>query len=91
MFRVGGKIFAVLDLGEASTVQLSFKCTLEKYAELIELRGIVPAPYLARYGWVALEDLVALDPQELRELIKVSYELVYEKLSKKLKAELEHS
>jgi predicted DNA-binding protein (MmcQ/YjbR family) len=43
--------------------KLSFKCTPEKFSELVEQEGIIPAPYVARYHWVALEDLDALSQQ----------------------------
>src|ERR1044072_1157219 len=56
LFRIGGKIFAGTSL-EASPVRLSFKCTPEKFDELVELDGIIPAPYMARNKWVMLERL----------------------------------
>jgi len=41
-----------------------------------ERDGIVPAPYVARYHWVALERFDALKESELKSLIKNSYEMV---------------
>ena len=55
VFKIGGKMFAVIGLDPASDHCLSLKCTPEKFAELKERAGVVPAPYLARYHWVALE------------------------------------
>jgi predicted DNA-binding protein (MmcQ/YjbR family) len=66
----------------------SFKCTPEKFAELIEKNGIVPAPYVARYHWVALERFNALSEKELKTLLRTAYDLVLAKLPKKLKAQL---
>ena len=54
VFKVGGKMFAVASL-EPGEHAFSFKCTPDKYAELVERPGIVPAPYLARANWVAFE------------------------------------
>jgi predicted DNA-binding protein (MmcQ/YjbR family) len=68
---------------------MSFKCTPEKFAELVEQDGIVPAPYVARYHWVALERFDVLSDKELKTLLRNAYDLVFEKLPKKLKAELE--
>ena len=73
----------------ASKYCLSFKCTEEKFAELIERDAIAPAPYSARYHWVALETFDALSDKELKALLRNSYDLVCEKLPKKAKAELE--
>jgi predicted DNA-binding protein (MmcQ/YjbR family) len=67
---------------------MSFKCTPERFAELIEQSGIIPAPYVARYHWVALERFDALADRELKELVKTAYQLVREKLPKKIQAQL---
>ena len=91
LFRVGGKMFAAASLNPASPVRLSFKCTPEVFAELTERDGIIPAPYVARYHWVALERWDALEPKELERLIKKSYELVFAKLPAKVRAGLRNS
>src|SRR5688572_3860392 len=91
LFRVGRKIFAAIELDLSKPHLLSFKCTPEKFAELIEIEDIVPAPYTARYHWVSLQRLDVLTVSELKELIRNSYNMVLEKLPKKVKAELEQS
>jgi predicted DNA-binding protein (MmcQ/YjbR family) len=88
LFRIGRKMFAVAAL-EASDHVLSFKCTPEKFAELTERDGIVPAPYVARYHWVALESFDALKETELKALLRNSYEMVLAKLPKKLREHLQ--
>lgn len=88
VFKIAGKIFAVLVL-EPAKVWLSFKCSPEEFAELIERNGIIPAPYSARYNWVALETEDALSVAEIQRLIRTSYELVREKLPKKTRAMVE--
>ena len=89
VFKIGGKMFAVIGLDAGSDHCMSFKATPEKFAELIERNGIVPAPYVARYHWVALERFNALSEKELKSLLKTAYDLVFEKLPKKVKAGLE--
>jgi predicted DNA-binding protein (MmcQ/YjbR family) len=84
LFRIGGKIFAVASL-EISPTRLSFKCTPEKFDELIECEGIIPAPYMARNKWVLLERLDALDEAEVKDLVKNSYEMIFAKLPKKIR------
>jgi len=44
----------------------------------------VPAPYVARYHWVALETFGALKDSELKPLLKNAYELIRDKLPKKV-------
>ena len=87
VFKVGGKMFAVASL-EPSEHVFSFKCSPERYAELIETPGIVPAPYLARAQWVAFERADVLPRPELKALVRQSYDLIYAKLPKKMQAEL---
>ena len=88
VFKIGGKMFAVIGLDAASDHCMSFKCSPEKFAELVERDGIVPAPYVARYHWVALERFNVLRDKELKALLREAYDLVLAKLTKKLKAQL---
>ena len=81
-FRVAGKIFAVTVLVPAP-VWLSFKCSPENFGELTERAGIIPAPYLARAQWVALQDKDALPEQDVSAFLRESYEMVFAKLPKK--------
>ncbi len=87
VFKVGGKMFAVVPL-ESVQVHLSFKCSDEDFADLIERPGIIPAPYLARAHWVALESETTLPHHELERLLRQAYSLVVAKLPKKLQAHL---
>ena len=77
-FCVGGKMFCVTGLdGSGHT---SYKTTPENFAELTERDGIIPAPYVARYHWVAVERHDAIAKDELKELIADSYRMVFHKL-----------
>ena len=89
-FKVDGKLFVVAAIEEVPQ-RMSFKCTPENFALLCERDGVIPAPYMARAQWVSLLRLNALPDDELRDLIADSYRLVWERLPKKRKAELEAS
>jgi predicted DNA-binding protein (MmcQ/YjbR family) len=86
LFRIGEKMFAVAALEPSHGVALSFKCTPEKFAELVELEGIIPAPYMARNHWVGLERFDALPDRELKPLLANAYQMVLEKLPKRVQA-----
>lgn len=86
-FRINGKIFAVTVL-EPAKVWLSFKCSPENFAELTERAGIIPAPYLARAQWVALETKDALSKEDLASLLRESYDFVFAKLPRKTREAL---
>src|SRR5258707_5120181 len=83
-FKVGGKMFAHTVL-EIAPVWLSFKTSHENFAELTERAGIIPAPYLARAQWVALEKKDALPLDELAVLLRESYDLVVARLPRKIR------
>src|SRR4051812_29238007 len=84
VFKVGGKMFAVTSL-EPAAVCLSFKCSPEDFADLTERPGIIPAPYLARAQWVALESDDALSAAEVKKYLARAYELILAKLPKKFR------
>jgi predicted DNA-binding protein (MmcQ/YjbR family) len=86
-FKVGNKMFAHTVL-EVARVWLSFKTSNEKFAELVERQDVIPAPYLARAKWVALETREAIPANELRELLREAYDLVVAKLPRKTQAGL---
>lgn len=71
-FKVHGKMFAVLGLDR---IRLTFKCTPEAFAELIERQDIRPSPYLGRHNWVMLDRLDAIGWDEFEDLIRHSYEM----------------
>jgi predicted DNA-binding protein (MmcQ/YjbR family) len=69
-------------------VWLSFKASAENFHELTERAGIIPAPYLARAQWIALEREDALSTAEIKRLLRKSYDLVFAKLTKKSRTAL---
>ena len=87
VFKIGGKMYAAAAL-EPSKEWLAFKCTPENFAELTEREGIIPAPYSARYHWIALQTEDALPAAEIKRLLGESYRLVLEKLPKKKQSAL---
>jgi predicted DNA-binding protein (MmcQ/YjbR family) len=84
VFKVGGKMFALMPL-EPAAAWLAFKCSPEDFAELTERPGVIPAPYLARAHWVALESEDAIPAAELKRLLRAAYGWVYAKLPKKVR------
>lgn len=83
LFRVGGKIFVMVDLDPAAEDRIAFKCTPETFAELLEREGTRPAAYVGRFQWIGLHDFNVLPASELHEFVRASYELVKAKLPRK--------
>jgi len=59
LFCIGEKMFAVAGLDAKYPTKLSFKCTPEKFNELIEHEGIIPAPESAHAVRVAIDEALA--------------------------------
>jgi predicted DNA-binding protein (MmcQ/YjbR family) len=87
VFSVGGKMFAAMGAGDDAT-SISFKVDDDRFLELTDRPGIIPAPYLARVKWVMIEDLRAVSDAEAAEMLRRSHELVFSKLTKKLQREI---
>ena len=88
VYMIGGKMFAVAFEDRNGNGLVSFKVDDERFLELTDREGFVPAPYLARAKWVQVNDLKALPEIELKALILRSYHLVLARLSRKLQAAL---
>lgn len=82
---IGGKMFALVNLDQDGRAVISFHAGPDRYAELLENEGVIPAPYMARIHWVALERWDALRRSELFELLSAAHGLVYARLPKKTK------
>ncbi len=88
---IGGKMFTLIDLGGNGLVRhgvVSFAAGKERAAELLEIAGIFPAPYLARIGWVAAERWGLLRPTEWESELRSAHELTLAKLPPKVKRAL---
>ena len=88
VLTVGGKMFCVTATSGNPKGAMSFKVEDERFLELTDRAGFIPAPYLARAKWVQVEDSRKVNGKELHALIRRSYELVRARLTKKLQKEL---
>ena len=87
VFSIGGKMFCVIGLDESPT-SATFKVTDDEFDEMCNRPGFKPAPYVAKYKWVLIEDISKMKGAEWKQRIKQSYDLVKEKLPTKLKKQL---
>ena len=87
VFSVGGKMFCVVGLKQSPTTA-SFKVNEEEFEEMCNREGFKPAPYLARYKWVWIDNTLKMKKSEWEKYLRQSYDLVKEKLCAKAKKEL---
>jgi predicted DNA-binding protein (MmcQ/YjbR family) len=83
-FNVGGKMFLVTS-PDSLPPSASFKVPEEDFEELATREGFMPAPYMARYQWVHLDNISRLSPREWAQHITASYRLVAGKLPQKVR------
>jgi predicted DNA-binding protein (MmcQ/YjbR family) len=86
-FNVGGKMFLVT-APDNVPVTASIKVTDEDFELLPQRDGIIPAPYMARYRWVFLDDINRFTQKEWEHYLKLAYEQVFAKLTTKAKKEI---
>jgi predicted DNA-binding protein (MmcQ/YjbR family) len=87
VFSVGGKMFAVTNAAGPAE-GFSFKVDDERFLELTDRPGIIPAPYLARAKWVYVSAQAQIDDLEVSALLRRSHELIFAKLTRKLQREI---
>ena len=81
---IGGKMFALLDLGGGVSKGVAmYSAGPERYAELLEREGLIPAPYMARIHWVAAERWDALRNSEWEEELRNAHEITLGKIPKR--------
>lgn len=83
-FNVGGKMFLITN-PDGVPVNASFKASDTDFSELQRIQGIIPAPYLARYKWLQIDDISRLTSDEWERIVAESYRLIFEKLPAKLR------
>ena len=88
VYEVGGKRFAYFKTSEPERWRFSFKVAPERFLELTDQPGIIPAPYMARSRWISVTEPQRFGTDELAALILDAYVLVRAKLTKKLQATL---
>lgn len=84
-FCIGEKMFCVTGL--SGSFGASLKVKNEEFEELCSRDGIIPAPYMARYKWIAVEG-DALSDKEWEHYVRQSYQIISSKLTQKVKQEL---
>ncbi len=86
---IGGKMFALVNLEEDGRGVISYAAGPERYAELLETEGVLPAPYFARIHWVCVERWQVFPTTRWQEELRSAHALTLPKLTKKTRGILE--
>ena len=88
VFKVGGKVFALLSAITEKPHQLWFKVTEDSFEILTQDPLILQAPYFAKRKWVCVTRLGTLTAKEMKAYLTRSHALVAAGLPKKARTEL---
>lgn len=80
-FCIAEKMFVVVGV-DSTPVSASFKTTDEEFEKLSSKKRFKPAPYVARYKWIYVEDIKLMSDKEWKQRIETAYTLIKEKLTK---------
>jgi predicted DNA-binding protein (MmcQ/YjbR family) len=81
-------MFCVVGLDQSHTTA-SFKVKDDEFEEISNWPGLKPAPYVARYKWVSIEDIHKIKKTDWEKNIQQSYELIKNKLPLTLREQLD--
>lgn len=88
VFSIGEKMFCVIGLDQSPT-SASFKVSDDEFQEISQWPGFKPAPYVAKYKWVFVDDINRLNKEQWKQYTKQSYDLVKAKLPAKIRKQFE--
>jgi predicted DNA-binding protein (MmcQ/YjbR family) len=92
---IGGKMFALVNLDgddgherNKTSPVISYAAGPQRYSELLEIDGIIPAPYMARIYWVAVERWNVFRTLEWEQELSAAHTLTFNKLPPRTRAVL---
>jgi predicted DNA-binding protein (MmcQ/YjbR family) len=85
---IGGKMLALANLDGDGRAVISYAAGPERYAELLEIDGVIPAPYMARIFWVAVERWGVFRHAQWESELRAAYEITFAKLPPRTRAVL---
>ncbi|MCH4888506.1 MmcQ/YjbR family DNA-binding protein [Acidaminobacter sp. JC074] len=90
VFKVGGKMFGLISVHEADRVSINLKNTPDQNILMREIyEEVIPAYHQNKTHWNTVYIDRTLDVSTIHKMIDDSYDIVYKKLTKKLRQELE--
>jgi predicted DNA-binding protein (MmcQ/YjbR family) len=82
---ISGKMFCLVNLDAGEHGVISYSAGPERYAELLEREGLVPAPYMARIHWVAAERWSAWRNAEWQSELRAAHAITFAKLPQRVR------
>lgn len=81
VYSIGGRKFAYFKTSEPERWRFSMRAAPERFLELTDVRGVKPARYRGRYGWITIVNVSTFPADYLRELVGWSYQRALASLS----------
>ena len=81
---IGGKMFCLVNLDGSAHGVVSYSAGAERFAELVEHDGLLPAPYMARIHWVAAKRWSVWRDTAWERELRTAHEITLGKLPKRV-------
>ena len=92
VFKVGGKMFALISENEAERLSINLKNTPDENILMRQIyEEVIPGYHMNKTHWNTVYCDRNLDKSTIFKMIDDSYDIVFKKLTKKIKFELENS
>ena len=86
-FCIGGKMFCVTNFNQP--MHITIKVNDDEFNELVSSENIKIADYVGRYKWITILNVDRFNKKEWQYYIGQSYQLIKNKLPKKIKESLD--
>ena len=91
VFKVGGKMFALISTHEAERLSINLKNTPDENILMRQIYDeVIPGYHMNKDHWNTIYCDGSLKDSVIQNMIDDSYDIVYKSLTKKLKKELEN-
>jgi predicted DNA-binding protein (MmcQ/YjbR family) len=74
VYAVGGRKFAYFKTSAPERWRFSVRVSPDRFVELTDMRGVKPARWRGRWGWITIVDVTGFPGDYLRTLVAASYE-----------------
>lgn len=89
VFKVGEKMFSLINIHESDRTSINLKYPKDRINEIrFGFKEIVPGYHMNKDNWNTVYLDGNLDDELIKELVDISYDLVFKSLTKKKQAEI---
>ena len=85
---IGGKMFCLINLDGQSRAVISYSAGAERFPDLLEQDSFIPAPYMARIHWVAVERWSGMRNAEWQSELRAAHQITLARLPRRIREQI---